>query len=104
MYQQGQIRYNHELATLIDLVKSNTPESERVIEVLKTGDEEVIRHMLRNFGSPEDYVWKDITSASPWSDWQIDQAVLDLKTIKPVPDALGTLKLASTGRGTFWAW
>lgn len=92
--QPGQIEYNHELATLIDLVKSETPEGERVIEVLRTGNEEVIRHMLRNFGNPEVYDWKDITSASPWSDWQIDQAVIDLNVIKP-PDVEDPY---------FWAW
>jgi len=92
--QPSQIEYNHELSTLIDLVKSETPQGERVIEVLRTGNEEIIRHMLRNFGNPEDYDWKEITSASPWSDWQIDQAVKDLNVIKP-PDAVDPY---------FWAW
>jgi hypothetical protein len=98
MYQQdqkqGQIEYNNELSTLIDLVKSETSEGERVIQVLKTGDEELIRHMLRNFGNPENADWKDITSASPWSDWQIDQAVTDLNVIKP-PELADPY---------FWAW
>jgi hypothetical protein len=94
MVEQGPIDYNHELATLIDLVKSETSEGERVIEVLRRGDEKEIRQMLRNFGNPEDNYWKDITSASPWADWQIDRAVEDLNTIKP-PEAADPY---------FWAW
>jgi hypothetical protein len=98
MYQkdimQGQIGYNHELTTLINLVKSETPEGFRVIEILKTGDEGKIRHMLKNFGNPEYPEWGDITSASPWADWQIDQAVKDLNVIKP----------AELADPYFWAW
>ncbi|MGE5222256.1 MAG: hypothetical protein ACM3PY_07455 [Omnitrophica WOR_2 bacterium] len=93
MEQQKPIDYNHELVSLINLVKSFTPESERVIKVLRTGDEEAIRRMLVNFGNPEDYEWADITTASPWANWQIDQAVKDLMIIKPEMEAL-----------SFWAW
>ncbi len=93
MEQQGPIDYNHELVTLINLIKSNSPESERVIKVLRTGDEKEIRRMLVNFGNPGDDEWGYITSASPWANWQIDQAVKDLMIIKPEMEAL-----------YFWAW
>jgi len=88
------IHYDGELASLVNLVKSNTIEGNRVIEVLRTGDEFLIRQMLVNLGNPESLEWHDTTMASPWSDWQIDQAVEDLKMIKP-PE-LGALR--------FWAW
>ena len=88
------IHYDGELMSLVNLVKSNTMEGNRVIEILQTGDEYLIRQMLTNFGNPENPQWRDITMASPWSNWQIDQAVEDLKMIKP--SELGTLR--------FWAW
>lgn len=93
MEQQRPIEYNHELISLINLVKSNTPESERVINVLRSGDEKEIRRMLVNFGNPEDYDWRDVTTASPWAEWQIDQAVKDLSLFKPKMETL-----------SFWAW
>lgn len=91
---QGTIDYHHEFSTLIRLIQSNTPQSERVIKVLKTGDEKLIRHMLTNFGNPEDPDWSDITMATPWADWQINQAIQDGLTVKPpVQAAL-----------SFWIW
>ena len=96
MIEQGPIEYNHELSTLIDLVKSGTPEGERVTNVLRSGDEEGIRHMLKNFGNPEIKEWQDITSASPWTDWQIDRAVADLEMIRPYDVEITAIK--------YWGW
>jgi hypothetical protein len=88
------IHYDGELLSLVNLIKSNSLEGNMVIEVLQTGDEALIRQMLANFGNPESIQWHNVTLASPWSQWQIDQAVEDLKSIKP-PEL-------ATAR--FWAW
>jgi hypothetical protein len=100
------IRYQAELATLVELVKSNTYEGNHVIDVLKTGDEEAIRHMLRNFGNPDVAEFADIKTASPWADWQIDQAVEDLNMIKPEDEENFPKSFAAGGvaTGKFWAW
>jgi len=88
------IHYDGELLSLVNLIKSNTLEGNMVIEVLQTGDEALIRQMLANFGNPESIQWHNVTMSSPWSQWQIDQAVDDLKMIKP----------AELGTARFWAW
>ncbi len=90
---QESIDYNHELATLIELIKSNTPEGERVIEVLKSGNEGEIRRMLINFGNLDDDDWKNITIASPWTNWQINEVITDRNKIYN-PDV----------EGPFWGW
>jgi hypothetical protein len=105
MYQEPTYRpisYQAELATLVELVKSG--KGDRVIEVLKTGDEELIRHMLRNFGNPEDTEWADYTTASPWADWQITQAVEDLNMIKPEDAEVKFFAAGGSTQGKFWAW
>jgi hypothetical protein len=98
------IRYQAELATLVELVKSNTYEGDQVIEVLKSGDEEMIRHMLRNFGNPEVVEWAAVKMASPWADWQIDQAVEDLNMIKPPEASAKMFAAGGSTQGKFWAW
>jgi hypothetical protein len=91
---QGPINYNPQLKTLINLLKSDAPEAAKVILTLQTGDEETIRHMLKNFGNPNDTDWFDVTAALPWTDWQIDTAYMELNAIRPPDDQ--ALR--------FWAW
>ena len=99
------IHYDPQLTSLVNLVKSNTPEGDLVMEVLRTGDEPLIREMLRNFGKPGTQ-WESITTAFPWTDWQIDQAVTDLNTIKP--DSVKAQSEIAADEGvegiSFWAW
>jgi hypothetical protein len=104
MESSESIRYQAELATLVELVKSNTYEGNQVIEVLKTGDEEMIRHMLKNFGNPEVAEFADIKTASPWADWQIDQAVADLHMIKPDEPQAMLFGAGEVATGKFWGW
>ena len=86
--------YEVQLASLVKLVQSGTIPGDNVSDVLKSGDEPMIRDMLTNFGNPET-VWGTYTTAMPWTQWQIDQAVADINAIKP--DGV-------TVQGRFWAW
>ena len=94
MRESRSIRYEEELTSLVNLVKSNTIEGNRVIEVLRTGDEYKIRYMLKNFGNPEIADWQEDTTTLPWTDMQIDEAVKDLNIFRP--SELNAIK--------FWAW
>jgi hypothetical protein len=86
--------YEIQLASLVKLVQSDTPQGNQVTDVLKSGNEDDIRQMLMNFGNPGTE-WAPVTTALPWTPWQIDQAVADLNMIQPS---------GVTTSARFWAW
>jgi hypothetical protein len=104
MVQMQAVNYQDELASLITLVQSGSEEGNQVIDVLKTGDEGEIRHMLTNFGNPEDSQWGEYTSVLQWTDEQITQAAADHSMINPGNTQYEMAALAAVGEGKFWGW
>jgi hypothetical protein len=104
MVQMQAVDYQDELASLITLVHSNTEEGNYVTSVLKSGEEEPIRHMLTNFGNPDDSEWGGYTDVLPWTNEQITQAEEDHSSINPgeIQDKMAAD--AQVGAGKYWGW